>query len=59
MHCGNCGDQLIEGAQFCNKCGSRVNEFDEQITSKSNTVNGNRLHADVNKNSRLYKLTIK
>lgn len=33
MHCNNCGNELIAGAKFCNKCGTPVNqEADDEIS---------------------------
>lgn len=42
MYCSNCGDELIEGAKFCNKCGTtvvqekKINEVDSSKNIKSN-----------------------
>lgn len=32
MFCKHCGKEIIEGAAFCNNCGAKVSDFDEQET---------------------------
>lgn len=34
MFCQNCGEQLLEGAKFCSKCGRKNNELEKKDTTK-------------------------
>ena len=35
MRCNNCGNEVLEGSEFCNKCGNKIS---------NNTVNGKKEH---------------
>lgn len=38
MFCTNCGKQVVEGARFCNYCGTKIVDFDEKQAETVETV---------------------
>ncbi|OGH97554.1 MAG: hypothetical protein A2287_03945 [Candidatus Melainabacteria bacterium RIFOXYA12_FULL_32_12] len=38
MQCSECGRELREDSQFCDRCGSKIPQKNEEIESKFNTT---------------------
>ena len=45
MFCGNCGNQIIDEADFCPACGAKVQKFSDSQNIGSNNTNINQAQA--------------